>query len=187
MTHSLHSARKRGRGLHAGFTLIELLVVVLIIGILAAVAVPQYEAAVTKSRFMSFMPTVRAITDAQERYYMANGKYAFNLYNLDIQIPAGCKIRSSIGEGNMGVDNEVLCGEDWLLDNVSQNLASKGYFRVSYCPGQNEKGSNSCPAASDVFLNFYFKQYPEKGGRFECHGRTDKGKKLCKTFNGVFN
>lgn len=68
-----------------GFTLIELLVVVLIIGILAAVALPKYEQAVLKSRFAAMLPYVRAVKDAQERYYVANNVYAANAEDLDVE------------------------------------------------------------------------------------------------------
>ena len=67
-----------------GFTLIELLVVVLIIGILAAIVVPQYKKAVLKARIARVLPQLKAIQEAQERFYMANGHYTTDKAALDI-------------------------------------------------------------------------------------------------------
>ena len=76
-----------GRTATAGFTLIELLVVVLIIGILAAVALPQYTWAVEKSRASEALAVLKTFRDAEEVYYMANGSYADNPEDLDVKVP----------------------------------------------------------------------------------------------------
>lgn len=72
-----------------GFTLIEMLVVVLIIGILASVAYPQYRTAVAKSRLAQLIVVGKTIRDAEERFYMANGKYTTNFDELDVTMPEG--------------------------------------------------------------------------------------------------
>jgi len=57
---------------------------VLIIGILAAIALPQYQISAAKARYTDLMNNVRNVKDAQEIYYMANGSYATNCIDLDL-------------------------------------------------------------------------------------------------------
>ena len=79
-----------------GFTLIELLVVVLIIGILSAVALPQYEKAVEKARLAAVIPIARSVKNAVEEYYLANGTYSgVKMEHLSISLPADCTIPTS--------------------------------------------------------------------------------------------
>jgi prepilin-type N-terminal cleavage/methylation domain-containing protein len=59
----------------SGFTLIELLVVVLIIGILAAIAIPQYFAVVEKGRSVEGLSCIDVLRGAEERYYASQSTY----------------------------------------------------------------------------------------------------------------
>ena len=70
-----------------GFTLIELLVVVLIIGILSAIALPQYTKAVEKSRGTQALTLLKALHQAQQAHHLANGTYSDSFSELDVSVP----------------------------------------------------------------------------------------------------
>src|ERR1700722_10375364 len=81
---------RRTRKSNGGFTLIELLVVVLIIGILAAIAVPQYFKVVEKSKAAEANAWIAAVTGAEESYLNKNGSYCTTnacLTAFDVAIP----------------------------------------------------------------------------------------------------
>lgn len=71
------------------FTLIEMLVVVLIIGVLAAIALPQYMRSVDQSRLSQTMFVARAMAEGETRHFLANGVWSADISVLDVSFDEG--------------------------------------------------------------------------------------------------
>jgi prepilin-type N-terminal cleavage/methylation domain-containing protein len=78
-------ASKKGSR-NSGFTLVELAVVVVIIGVLAAFAVPRFLASVERSKAAESFNYLASIHSSQERYHARQGTYASDLSTLDIEL-----------------------------------------------------------------------------------------------------
>ena len=94
--------------LRSGFTLIELLVVVLIIGILAAVALPQYQKALNKTRTMRMLPLMKAIVAAEHVYHLTHGSYTIDFTQLDIEMPAGGTVDTELNENSTLINRLIF-------------------------------------------------------------------------------
>ena len=111
-----------------GFTLIELLVVVLIIGILAAIALPQYQKAVERARTADALTRINAIEKAIELAILQNGGIPTG--NL---VGKNQRVSSSL-VSDIGLTNGLTCENTGTLDRFCYN---NDWRYLAYCDGRS--------------------------------------------------
>ena len=130
-----------------GFTLVELAVVVVIIGVLAAFAVPRFLASVERSKAAEAFNYLSSIQAAQERYHARQGTYAGDVTDLDIQM-THIKYFTA---GTVAAGSTSSLQDSWSL-TLTRAGASAGYgeYTVTFTDQGYDSVNSTINALPDI-------------------------------------
>ncbi len=166
--------KKISKKMCKGFTLIEMLVVVLIIGILAGIALPQYQNAVAKTKIMSMIPLMKGFSNAFIEWKLSHGEY-YEGGSTDVGLPNSSDLGVSFPsdwECDEEYDTECSnsewsCGTNWNGDgNGDVRCIYRSILTIEI--KQNDDGSIACSNDNE-------------GGTIMCIPETKEGEKICKS------
>ena len=116
-----------------GFTLLELLTVVLILGILSAIAVPQYNKSVRRAELVEGLANGRTLYDSATRFKAANGYAPTDLNQLD------SAFIGSDSDGGTTLDDGAFV-YNLLTDRVRVQSNRSAYYLDFMYPVKNDTG-----------------------------------------------
>ncbi len=159
--------------MNKGFTLIELMVVVFIIGILAVIALPQYQTALLKSRLGAAIPVATAIKLGAEMDYAENRTVTDSTKDLAINPPANC------GTDSVG---KVVC-PNMFIDLLTTGVVGNGTNAdvLVLVPTKN-----TAEVGYRVFLNIPPNEVAGVAGKRECWAEKNnrRAENVCKSLSG---
>jgi type IV pilus assembly protein PilA len=150
-----------------GFTLIELLVVIIIVGVLAAIALPSFLNQIGKARGSEAKANIGTINRAQQAYRLENPAFSTNLPGLDAKISGkfynyviggGTSTTGSVTTTSTGQASDLKLYSGAVAQNTSTDFFSQvicegtavGAAVAAGTPPTAAGGASTCPAASNV-------------------------------------
>jgi type IV pilus assembly protein PilA len=130
-----------------GFTLVELAVVVVIIGVLAAFAVPRFLSSVERSKAAEAFNYLSSVQAAQERYHARQGTYAGTVTDLDIKMTTP----KYFSVGTIAAGGTASLEDSWTL-TLTRSGASAGYgaYTVTFTEEGYDANGSTISGLNDI-------------------------------------